>query len=158
MCFTSTVSDHQPSFLLFPRITFWPTTGLAHWCSNPQFKLQQRQLSEQSEREQFLSLSHEEQKHKRWNRLEQFGSCIGFHFQKLADAETLKLVSKLAKRGSLLFTIFCSQVRFCFLVVVVIYTNRKHHCWRTFISPGFCESFLICSIIIIMVLLPSWFC
>lgn len=92
MCFTSTVSDHQPSFLFFPRITFWSTTGLAHWCWEPQFKLQLRQLSEQSGRECLLSSSREEQKHKRWNRLEQFGAWVGFHFQKVA------------KRSSLLFT------------------------------------------------------
>lgn len=106
MCFTSTVSDHQPSFLFFPRITFWSTTGLAHWCWEPQFKLQLRQLSEQSGRERLLSSSCEEQKHKRWNRLKQCGSWVGFHFQKLADAETLQLVSKLGKKSSLLFTRF----------------------------------------------------
>lgn len=94
LCFTSTVSDHQPSFLFFPRITFWPTTGLAVLRASVQTPTETVTVSEQSEHECLLSLSREEQKHKRWNRLEQFGSWVGFHFQKLADAETLKLVSK----------------------------------------------------------------
>lgn len=46
------------AFMFLPWITFYSTTGLAHWCWQPEFKLQLRELSEQSERDRLVKRFH----------------------------------------------------------------------------------------------------